>query len=173
MGELRRELVEVQRYQRQLVRTSRLGAVGELAGAVAHEVNNPLTGILGFSELLLGGLPEGDPRRVEAQMIRDEAIRARSIIRALLELARPRLLQRIMTSLNDLTRSTLDVVRPRAYQAGVEIVANYGDVGSLDIDPDAIGEVLPNLCNNAIDAMPAGVTFACRLSPTRTELAWS
>ncbi len=155
-AQLRHRLVEVQRSQRQLVQASKLGAVGELAAAVAHEVNNPLTGILGFSELLLTELPEDDPRRGEAQMIRDEAIRARSIIRALLEFARPRPLQRISTSLNDLTRSTLELVRYRASLAAVEIVADYADVARVEIDPDAIESVLLNLFNNAIDAMPAG-----------------
>jgi len=89
-------------------------------------------------------------------MIRDEAIRARSIIRALLEFARPRPLQRISTSLNDLTRSTLELVRYRASLAAVEIVADYADVARVEIDPDAIESVLLNLFNNAIDAMPAG-----------------
>jgi C4-dicarboxylate-specific signal transduction histidine kinase len=59
---VRHQLVEVQRVQQQLVQASKLGAIGELAAAVAHEVNNPLTGILGFSELLMAELPEDDPR---------------------------------------------------------------------------------------------------------------
>jgi len=57
LARVQRQLVEVQRVQQQLVRATKLGAIGELAAAVAHEVNNPLTGILGFSELLLSELP--------------------------------------------------------------------------------------------------------------------
>jgi signal transduction histidine kinase len=156
LGRLRLQLVEVQRVQQQLVQVSKLGAVGELAAAVAHEVNNPLTGILGFAELLIAELPEDDPRHEEACVIRDEAVRARSIVKALLEFARPRKPQRIPTNLNDLARSTLELVRFRAADAQVRIVADYGDLPWLEVDADAFRQVLLNLFNNAIDSMPRG-----------------
>ncbi len=159
MAGLRHELVEGQRVQQQLAQASKLGAVGELAAAVAHEVNNPLTGILGFAELLLSELPADDPRHDEAAVIRDEAVRARTIVKALLEFARPRAPQRIPTSLNDLARSSLELVRFRALEADVAIVADYGDVPILELDPDALKQVLLNVFNNAIDAMPQGGTL--------------
>jgi signal transduction histidine kinase len=153
---MRRQLLEVQRVQEQLIQASKLGAVGELAAAVAHEVNNPLTGILGFAELLMAELPEDDPRHGEAEVIRDEAVRSRSIIRALLEFARPRPPQRIPTSVNDLVRATIDLIRFRASEADVKVVARYGDLPCLDIDADGFRQVLLNLFNNAVDAMPQG-----------------
>ena len=70
LARVQHQLLEVQRMQQQLVQASKLGAVGELAAAVAHEVNNPLTGILGFSELLMSELPADDPRHQEASIIR-------------------------------------------------------------------------------------------------------
>jgi signal transduction histidine kinase len=156
LASVRHQLGQVQRVQEQLVRASKLGAVGELAAAVAHEVNNPLTGILGFSELLMAELPEEDPRHEEAVVIRDEAVRARTIVRALLEFARPRLPQRVPVSLNDLARSTLELVRFRASESEVRTVVDFGDLPSLEIDPDAFRQVLLNLFNNAIDAMSNG-----------------
>ena len=156
LARVRHQLVEVQRVQQQLVQATKLSAVGELAAAVAHEVNNPLTGILGFSELLVAELPQGDPRHDEAAVIRDAAVRARSIVRALLEFARPRPPQRIPTNLNDLARATVELVRFRASEAGVRIHAEYAELPSLEIDPDAFRQVLLNLLNNAIDAMPDG-----------------
>ena len=156
LARVRRQLVEVQRVQHQLVQASKLSAVGELAAAVAHEVNNPLTGILGFAELLTAELPEDDPRHEEAIVIRDEAVRARSIVRALLEFAQPRPPQRIPTNLNDVARSTLELIRFRASDAGVRIVADYRELPCLEIDPDAFRQVLLNLFTNAIDAMPHG-----------------
>ena len=159
LARVRCQLAEVQRVQQQLVQASKLGAVGELAGAVAHEVNNPLTGILGFAELLMDELPADDPRHDEAVVIRDEAFRARSIVKALLEFARPRQPQRIPTNLNDLAGSTLELVRFRASGAGVKIVAECGDLPRLNIDADAFSQVLLNLFGNALDAMPRGGTL--------------
>ncbi len=152
----RQQLLEVQKVQEQLVQASKLGAIGELAAAVAHEVNNPLTGILGFAELLMGELPEGDVRRDEVAVIRDEAVRARTIVKALLEFARPRPPQRVSTDLNQLVTSTIDLVHYRARQAEVLITTGFGDLPRLEIDPDALKQVLLNLLNNAIDAMPRG-----------------
>lgn len=160
MARLRQELAANQRVGQQLLQASKLGAVGELAAAVAHEVNNPLTGILGFAELLLSELPADDPRHAEVAVIRDEAVRARTIVRALLEFARPRPPQRIPASLNDLARSTLELVRFRAHEADVAIVADYGEVPCLELDPDAVKQALLNLFNNAIDAMPGGGTLS-------------
>ena len=171
-GRLQHQLSEVQRVQQQLVQATKLGAIGELAAAVAHEVNNPLTGILGFSELLLAELPGDDPRHQEASIIRAEAVRARSIIRALLEFARPRPPQRIPTDLNELARSTLELVRFRAGEAGIWIVEEYGDLPCLEIDPDAFRQVLLNLLNNAVDAMPGGgeLRVATRLVDDRVSM---
>jgi signal transduction histidine kinase len=156
LARVRHQLIEVQRVQQQLIQASKLGAIGELAAAVAHEVNNPLTGILGFAELLMADLPAEDPRHDEAVVIRDEAVRARSIVRALLEFARPRPPQRIPSDVNDLARSTLELVRYRATEADVRVIAEYGELPRLEVDPDAFRQVLLNLFNNAIDAMPRG-----------------
>jgi len=150
------QLAEVQRVQQQLVQASKLGAVGELAAIVAHEVNNPLTGILGFAELLLSELPEDDPRREEAEVIRSEAVRARTIIKALLEFARPRPPQRIPTNLNELARTTLDLQRSRAEKARVQVIEEYADLPLLEVDADALRQVLLNLLNNSMQAMPQG-----------------
>jgi signal transduction histidine kinase len=156
VARVRNQLTEVQRVQQQLLQASKLGAVGELAAAVAHEVNNPLTGILGFSELLMAECPPGDPHHEEATVIHTEAVRARSIIRALLEFARPRPPQRTPTDLNQLARTTLELVRFRCEEAGIFIVEDFADLPSLELDPDAFSQVILNLLNNAIDAMPQG-----------------
>jgi signal transduction histidine kinase len=154
--ELTEQLEETQRMQRQMVQASKMAAVGELAAAVAHEVNNPLTGVLGFSELLLASLPASDPKRADIAVIHSEAVRARSIVRALLEFARPRPPQRIPTEPNAVVRSAVDLVRFRAQERRVTIVERYGDVPSLEIDPDAMKQVLLNLFSNAFQAMPNG-----------------
>lgn len=156
LARVRSQLVEVRRVQEQLVQASKLSAIGELAAAVAHEVNNPLTGILGFAELLMGELPDSDPRHAEATVIRDEALRSRAIVRALLEFARPRPPQRVPSDINELSRSALDLIRFRAVESGVKLVTSFGDLPGVAIDSDAVRQVLLNLFNNAVDAMPDG-----------------
>jgi len=156
MARLRQELSANQRVGQQLLQASKMGAVGELAAAVAHEVNNPLTGILGFAELLLSEISADDPRYDEVTVIRDEAVRARTIVKALLEFARPRPPQRISASVNDLARSTMELIRFRARDLDVKIEEAYADIPSLELDPDAVKQVLLNLFNNALDAMPGG-----------------
>jgi signal transduction histidine kinase len=156
LARVQNQLVEMQRVQQQLVQVARLGAIGELSAAVAHEVNNPLTGILGFSELLIAEMPEDDPRRPEVAVIQSEAVRARSIVRSLLEFARPRPPQRVRTDLNELLHATLDLTRYRAEAASVWVSEDYGELQPIDLDPEAIKQVVLNLVSNAIEAMPHG-----------------
>jgi signal transduction histidine kinase len=156
MSRAQDQLHEMQRVQQQLVQVAKLGAVGELAAAVAHEVNNPLTGILGFAELLLADLPADDPRHQEVAIIQAEAVRARTIVRSLLEFARPRPPRRVPTDLDDLVRSTVDLIRFRADEASVWIAEEYGRLPAVPVDPDAFKQVVLNLLNNAIEAMPHG-----------------
>lgn len=85
---LRRELEERDRVQADLVDASRMSAVGELAATFAHDLNNPLTGVLGYTELLLAGAADAETR-ADLEVIRSEALRVRDRIRALMESASP------------------------------------------------------------------------------------
>ena len=111
VDELRKELAERERVQDQLVNASRMAAVGELAAGVAHEVNNPLTGVLGFAEILLQDFDLEDPRRKDIETIRSEALRARGIVRALRDFARPRPPEPTPTDIGDVITRALDLVR--------------------------------------------------------------
>jgi signal transduction histidine kinase len=159
VDELRAELIERKRVQDRLVDASRMAAVGELAAGVAHEVNNPLTGVLGFSELLLEDMTPEDPRRGDVESIRSEAIRARSIIRALRDFARPRVPQPLPTDLPDLVARTLDLLRYPLERAGVIISESYAEMPPIDLDPQAIQQVVLNVLTNAMQAMPDGGTL--------------
>ena len=102
VGELRRELDHRLLDQRRMIQASRAAAVGELAAGVAHEVNNPLTGVLGFAEILIEDSAVDDPRRSDLETIRDEALRARAIVSALRDFANPRRPELTSTDLSDL-----------------------------------------------------------------------
>ena len=154
--ELQDRMEQMQAVQRQLIHASRQTAVGELASAIAHEVNNPLTGVLGYADLLLADLPESGPGREELETIRSEALRARHIIRTLVEFARPHDPEHTPTDLDDLVRQTIDLVRYHIERGGVRIVETYGDPPTLPVDRAAVGQVLINSINNAVQAMPSG-----------------
>jgi signal transduction histidine kinase len=156
---LQQRIVEMEAMQGQLVHASRQAAVGGLASALAHEVNNPLTGVLGYAELLLSELPADGAGREELETIRDEAIRARKIVRSLVEFARPRPPEQAPADLNEVTRTTVDLVRYHVERGGVTIGESYGQVPVMTVDGAALGQLVLNLLNNAVQAMPDGGTL--------------
>ena len=159
VDELRAELVERERVQDQLLNASRLAAVGELAEGVAHEVNNPLTAVLGFSEILLEDIDPEDPRRPDVEQIRDAALRARSIVRALRDFARPQEPQLVPTDLPELIGRMLELVRFPLARSGVIIRESHAELPLIELDPQAIQQVILNVLTNAMQAMPEGGTL--------------
>jgi signal transduction histidine kinase len=156
---LRAELVERERVQDQLLNASRLAAVGELAEGVAHEVNNPLTAVLGFSEILLEDIEPEDPRRPDVEQIRDAALRARSIVRALRDFARPQEPQLVPSDLPELIGRMLELVRFPLARSGVIIRESHAELPLIELDPQAIQQVMLNVLTNAMQAMPEGGTL--------------
>jgi signal transduction histidine kinase len=85
-AELQARIDEMRAIEPKLIAASRQEAVADLATSVAHQVNNPLTAVVGYAELLLSELPPGEESRADLETIRAEALRARDIVQALLEL---------------------------------------------------------------------------------------
>jgi signal transduction histidine kinase len=169
VGELRAELMERARVQDQLIQTSRLAAVGELAAGVAHEVNNPLTSVLGFAEILIEDLEPEDARRADLETIRDAALRARTIVRALRDFARPQEPQLVPTNLPELITRMVDLVRFPLTRSGVMIAESHGEMPPIELDPQAIQQVVLNVLTNAMQAMPDGGTLQVRSSIRGSE----
>lgn len=143
---------ELRRVQDQLIQASRLSAVGELAAAVAHEVNNPLTGVLGYADLLLAESPPDDPARGGLEVIRNEAVRARTVVWALLDFARPRPPERRPVDLVELAHETVELTR--TLEGGnVTFVEDYAPMPPVELDEGAIQQVLLNLLTNARQAV--------------------
>jgi signal transduction histidine kinase len=159
VAELREELLERGRVEVQLISDTRFAAVGELAAGVAHEVNNPLTSVLGFAEILLEDLDHEDPRRQDVQTIRDSALQARAVVRALRDFARPGKPVLEPTDLPDLVTRMIDLVRYPLTRAGVMIVESHAELPLITLDPQAIQEVILNVLTNAMQAMPDGGTL--------------
>jgi signal transduction histidine kinase len=155
LGELRVELDRRARNERKMIAASRLAAVGELAAGVAHEVNNPLTGVLGYAEILLLELEPGDPARPDVEVIRDEALRARSIVRALRDFANPNAPALAPTDMAELVHQTIDLVRYSTERRGVTIHEELESLPAALIDRNAIQQAILNVITNAGQAVDA------------------
>jgi signal transduction histidine kinase len=155
--DLRARMEELRRTQQSLVQSAKLAAIGELAASVAHEINNPLTVILGNSQLLLGQLAEDSPEHRRATSIETEAHRAGKIVRDLLDFSRRREPVRAPLSLHEVLERSLDLIRPKLKTAGVEVERVF-NVGLPPIvgDRDQLTQVFVNMIANAIDAMDGG-----------------
>ncbi len=143
--------------QRQLMLSEKLASVGKLAAGVAHEINNPLTGILTFAEDLLDESAPGDPRREDYEVIMREAIRCRNIVRNLLDFARQDELSVATVDMNDVIRRTVTLVRRLAQFQNCHIIEMLqGTLPLVKGDPGQLQQVFLNLLVNATEAMTEG-----------------
>jgi len=157
MAMLEQQVEEQRQLQEQLLRSTRLAALGELAANVAHEINNPLTGVLGYASLLQRDLPNDDPHFGDLKTIESETIRARDIVRNLLDFARREDLQKHRVSLEELMDDTLMLFHEQAESAGVEVVQDYSrETPQVFADINMMKQVFINILNNALHVMEAG-----------------
>jgi signal transduction histidine kinase len=168
------ERIEAQhRAELSLVRSARLAAVGEMAAGVAHELNNPLTSVNGFVELVLEELPADSPHRSDLELVMREAQRARGVVRRLLDFSRPVENQRVRTDLNELIADVLALVRHLARTGGIQIELNLEEgLPWVSVDPGHIKQVVLNLAHNAIQAMPHGGVLTISTEILQNESRW-
>jgi two-component system NtrC family sensor kinase len=144
--------------------------VGQLAAGVAHEINNPLTTIGGFSEIVLRELPGDSPLRNDVQLILREAQRARDVVRRLLDFARHSEPHRNSVDLNELVRETVILMRSAASVRDIAIEEHYAlELPWVSVDVNQFKQVVLNLLNNAAQAMPKGGTLLIRVGAAVRE----
>jgi PAS domain S-box-containing protein len=137
-----------------LVHAEKMAAVGQLVSGVAHEVNNPLTAILGFADLLLENPDLPETARKDLRVILQEAQRTKTIVQNLLSFARQMPPQRNAVQLNLILRRTIQLRSYDFNSHGVDIVEHL-DEGLPDVIGDAhqLQQVFLNILNNAYDAV--------------------
>lgn len=155
-GELKAKIEELRSAQDQLIHSARLAAVGELAGHIAHEINNPLTGVLGYASLLIDTEVDSG-RRDQLKTIEEEALRAREIVKKLLDFAHQAEPKREKVNINSIIKVVLSLVNGPAAASNIQITKEYSDgLPDILIDVNQIEQVFLNIINNSMDAMPDG-----------------
>jgi two-component system NtrC family sensor kinase len=153
-----RDVTDEREMTRQLSNAEKLAAIGRLAGGVAHEINNPLGGILAFSQILLRERCPPEEQLEYLKEIEKSAFRCKAIVEALLRFARqsPRM-KRAALALNDVVRESLTLVSYKYSVRDVQIRCQLRD----DLPPvmgnaNQLEQVLVNLLSNAFDAITSG-----------------
>jgi two-component system, cell cycle sensor histidine kinase and response regulator CckA len=150
---------EESRLKRQIAQASKMQAIGQLAGGVAHDFNNILTGILGHCDLMLMRHTPGDSDYDDIQQIRNNSNRAASLTRQLLAFSRQQTLRPQLLQLPDVVSEISNLLK-RLLGETVALEVNHGrSLGPVRADPGQLEQVIVNLAVNARDAMPRGGTL--------------
>ncbi len=154
--------------RKKIMESEKLALIGQLSANVAHELNNPLQGIVTYSHLLLENKPAEDSEKDSLQKIVIQANRCRDIIRGLLDFSRQRKPDKTLCDVNDVLKGCISLLEKQAHFQNIQI--NYDlqpDLPKAVIDPSQIERVFINLLVNAAEAMDGNgqLTLSTRFDP--------
>ena len=159
LAQTQKDMAERRRLEEQLAQVQKLESIGRLAGGVAHDINNVLTVVLSYSDLVDAGLGPSHPLQAQLRQIRKAAERASNLTHRLLAFARKQIVEPRVINLGELSLN-LDGMLRRLIGEDVELLTvTSPNLWSVKADPHQIEQVLVNLAVNARDAMPQGGTL--------------
>ncbi len=168
--DLRHQMQQIKDAQEQLIQAAKLVAIGEISSNVAHELNNPLTTVLGYIDLLMEEMSNED-LRADLETMKQECLRAKEIIRQLLEFARKRPLKRIQLNIKETLINVIELVSIHTRDSNIEIRTELVDDDILiSGDVNQIKQVFINIINNAIHAMEHEGILEIRASFTQEHV---
>jgi signal transduction histidine kinase len=166
---------QLKESQEQLIQSEKLSSLGQLAASIAHEVNNPLSGVLTYTQLLTKRI-KGEKFSRESALdylakMESELARSTGLIRNLLDFARQSAPVVVETDLNDIVNRVLELAAHSAKLAKVEVIKKLDpSLPKLTADPNQLQQVCTNLVVNAIQAMPRGGKLTLRTSLDKGQL---
>lgn len=150
---LRLEIVSQQEMQKELLHHEKMASIGQVAASIAHEINNPLTAIMGHASLL--SFRNQDPDlALSVNTIEREAARTASLVKRLLSFSRKETLHIANESLSDLVDEVFERAAPRAKERSVMLESLVDTELQIPVDRELLGQVIENLITNAIQAIP-------------------
>ncbi|MGH2914526.1 MAG: hybrid sensor histidine kinase/response regulator [Solirubrobacteraceae bacterium] len=165
------DLTERRRLEEELAHTRRIESIGRLAGGVAHELNNKLAVILGFTDLVADELGPGHPQQSSLDEVRAAAEHSAALTHDLLSLGRRQAVERRPLNVSEVLASIARILRP-ALGEQVSLEVQDGSGGALVLaDRTQLEQVLVNLALNARDAMPDGGQLTIRTAVLAPESA--
>jgi signal transduction histidine kinase len=148
------DITDAALLQAKLAHSEKMATIGRLVSGVAHEVNNPLAAILGFTDLLLENPAVPESAREDLQIILHETQRTKDIVQDLLSFARQRPVQRELVQLNNVLRQTIKLRSYDFASHGVEVTESFeDDLAPALGDAQQLQQVFLNILNNAYDAV--------------------
>ena len=168
-----RDITERKRVEEHLRRAERMQAAGKLAGGVAHEVNNMMTGVIGFSEFLLRSLEPTDPRRADVEEVIKAGTRAADVTRQLLAFTRQQFLRPQVVQINAVVSEMEKMLRRSLGEDKLLELRLSPDAGEIRADRGQLEQVLINLVLNARDAMTGHGRVAIETGPAAWDQVYA
>ncbi|HMK60168.1 MAG TPA: ATP-binding protein [Dissulfurispiraceae bacterium] len=169
-------ITQLRENQAKLVEAEKLASIGILTAGIAHEINNPLTSVLSFSELMLEQMPENDINHRRLKIMIRDAQRARTIVRELLSFAKEDPIHRTIMDVNrSITEITESIAAQDAFK-GIELKLDLAqNIPEIMADPVRIGQVVMNILLNAAHSItpPGTIELATQASESHIEIAIS
>ena len=145
---------ELKRAESHLIQSEKLASLGKLAASVAHEINNPLGGILIYSHLLLEDTAKDKPLYDNLEKIVKEATRCKEIVKGLLKFARPKEPEMALTDINETVETSLALLKSQALFQNIKIKKKYSSsLPKIIADSSQLQQVFINIILNAVDVM--------------------
>jgi len=148
---------KLHKTQEQLLQSEKLAAMGRLTSQIAHELNNPLYGIMNTLELMKSEIPVGNKRRKLLDMSLSETVRVTDMLRKMLSFSKPDQEERIPVDINTILDEILLLHEKQLWEHSIKVVHHFADgLGQVNASKNQLRQVFLNLISNARDAMPEG-----------------